>query len=178
MSRDVVYLNPEDSIFDAAKLFSQLDIHGLPVVKDEKLVGMITVTDIIKFIDIKIDNFPEIKGAGLPQIILTIFKTLKSSETFEQEMEKISNSRVGDIMTKELITVKQNATFLEIARIMDQSNIHRVPVISRNRLIGMVTGVDLMKVLIQVPKKKKSYKISKVKNGIKNRVKEKPKKSS
>ena len=54
MSKDVVYLHPDDSIFDAAKLFSQLDIHGLPVVKDDKLIGMITVTDIIRFINFMI----------------------------------------------------------------------------------------------------------------------------
>jgi len=155
MSKDVVYLHPNDSIFDAANLFSQLDIHGLPVVKDNKLVGMITVTDIIKFIDIKTDNLPELKGTGLHDIILTIFKTVKSSETFEKEMEKISNSKVGDIMSKDLITVNQNATFLEIAKIMDKHSIHRVPVVSRNRLVGMITGVDLIKVLLKDPKRKR-----------------------
>ncbi len=155
MSTDVVYLHPEDSIFDAANLFSQLDIHGLPVVKDDKLVGMITVTDIIKFIDIKTDNLPELKGTGLHDVILTIFKTVKSSEDFEKELEKISNSKIEDIMSKELITINQKATFLEIAKIMDKHNIHRVPVVSRNRLVGMITGVDLMKVLLKNPRKKR-----------------------
>ena len=155
MSTDVVYLHPDDSIFDAAKLFSQLDIHGLPVVKDDKLIGMITVTDIIRFIDIKTDNIPELKGAGIHDVILAIFKTVKSSESFEKELEKISNSKIEDIMSKELITINQKATFLEIAKIMDKNNIHRVPVVSRNRLIGMITGVDLMKVLLKTPRKKR-----------------------
>jgi len=155
MSKDVVYLHPDDSIFDAAKLFSQLDIHGLPVVKDDKLIGMITVTDIIRFIDIKTDNIPELKGAGIHDVILAIFKTVKSSESFEKELEKISNSRIEDIMSKELITIDQKATFLEIAKIMDKHNIHRVPVVSRNRLVGMITGVDLMKVLLKTPRKKR-----------------------
>jgi len=155
MSTDVVYLHPDDSIFDAAKLFSQLDIHGLPVVKDDKLIGMITVTDIIKFIDIKTDNLPELKGTSISDVILTIFKTVKSSESFEKELEKISNSKIEDIMSKELITINQKATFLEIAKIMDKNNIHRVPVVSRNRLIGMITGVDLMKVLLKTPRKKR-----------------------
>jgi len=156
MTKDVIYLHPEDTIFEAAKLFSQLDIHGLPVVKDGKLIGMITVTDIIKFIDIKTDNIPEIKGAALPDVILAIFRTMKSSENFERELEKISNFKVEDIMSKEVIIVNQKTSFLEIARLMDKHNIHRVPVVSKNKLVGMITGVDLMKVLIKSSKRSKS----------------------
>ena len=102
MSKDFISLRPEDSIFEAAKIFSQLDVHGLPVVKKGRIVGVMTVTDIIKFIDIKTDELPEFKGMGIAQLILTIFKTLKSSETFEKELKKISNSKVEDIMVKEL----------------------------------------------------------------------------
>jgi len=156
MSKDVICLHPEDSIFEAAKLFSQLDIHGLPVVKNGKLIGMITVTDIIKFIDIKTDNIPEIKGTALPDVILAIFRTMKSSENFERELEKISNFKVEDIMSKEVIIVNQKTSFLEIARLMDKHNIHRVPVVSKNKLVGMITGVDLMKVLIKSSKRSKS----------------------
>ncbi|MBC8357433.1 MAG: CBS domain-containing protein [Candidatus Aminicenantes bacterium] len=170
MSKDVVYLRPEDSIFDAAKLFSELDIHGLPVVKNDKPVGMITVTDIIKFIDLQIGSLPEIKGAGLAQAILAIFKTLRSSEKFEKELSKISTLKVEDIMTTDLITISLNTNFMEIAKIMDEKKIHRLPVISRNRLVGMVTGVDLMKVLIQPPKKRKS-RISKIKSAVRRKKK-------
>ena len=178
MSTDLIYLNPEDSIFEAASLFSKLDVHGLPVVKNQKIMGIITVTDIIKFIDIKTDNLPEFKGSGLPQIILTIFKTLKSSDTFEKEMEKISNTKVEDMMTKELITTNQNTSFIEIAKLMDERKIHRLPVVKRNKLIGMVTGVDLMKVLVGTLRKKKKVKIPKLRKKVKNNSGKEPKKSS
>jgi CBS domain-containing protein len=161
MSTDIISLKPDDSIFDAAKLFSKLDVHGLPVVKNQKIVGIITVTDIIRFIDIKIDDLPELKGSGLANIILTIFKTLKSTESFEKEMQKISNTKVEDIMTKELVTINRNTNFIRIAKLMDQNKIHRLPVVSRKKLVGMVNGVDLMKVLMKPPGKKKKRKIPK-----------------
>ncbi|NCN39103.1 MAG: hypothetical protein COY38_01450 [Candidatus Aenigmarchaeota archaeon CG_4_10_14_0_8_um_filter_37_24] len=160
MSGDVVYLHPNDSIFDAAKLFSELDIHGLPVVRGERLVGMITVTDIVKFIDIKIDNLPELKSGSLTDVVITIFKTLKSSETLEREMHKISTTKIEDIMTKDLITVSQNTPFIEIAKLMEEHKIHRMPVVSRNRLVGIITGVDLMKVMIE-PHARRKVKIPK-----------------
>ena len=73
-----------------------------------------------------------------------------------QKLEKISNFKVEDIMSKEIITVNQKTSFLEIARLMDKHNIHRVPVVSKNKLVGIITGVDLMKVLIKSSKRSKS----------------------
>lgn len=155
MAKDFVYLNPEDSIFEAAKIFSDLDAHGLPVVKDEKLLGVISISDIIKFIDLQIDSLPELKGASIPDVILTIFKTLKSSDIFEKEMEKISTTKVEDIMTKDVVAVGKSTSFIEIAKIMNEKNIHRLPVVCRGKIVGMITGIDLVKVLIEKPKKSK-----------------------
>ncbi|WP_421764834.1 CBS domain-containing protein [Ekhidna sp.] len=42
-------LSPEDTIKDAAEIFSKREFHALPVVQNEKLVGIITTTDIINY---------------------------------------------------------------------------------------------------------------------------------
>lgn len=42
MSKDLVVVHPETPIFDAVDLMKQHDIHRLPVLKDERLVGLIT----------------------------------------------------------------------------------------------------------------------------------------
>ncbi|MEP1032012.1 CBS domain-containing protein [Ekhidna sp.] len=42
-------VSPEDTIKSAAEIFTKREFHALPVVKDEKLVGIITTTDIIKY---------------------------------------------------------------------------------------------------------------------------------
>ncbi|MEO9871419.1 CBS domain-containing protein [Ekhidna sp.] len=42
-------VSPDDTIKDAAEVFSKREFHALPVVKNEKLVGIITTTDIINY---------------------------------------------------------------------------------------------------------------------------------
>lgn len=55
MSKDVVYVSPDTLLEEASILMRDNDIGGLPVVEDEKLVGIITETDIF-------DSFIEIMG--------------------------------------------------------------------------------------------------------------------
>ena len=49
MKHSPVTVGPEDTIQDAAKIFSEREFHALPVVENENLVGIITTTDIMKF---------------------------------------------------------------------------------------------------------------------------------
>ena len=48
MTRDAVMISPEKSIVEAAKLLIEHDIRRLPVVEEKKLVGIITVADIVR----------------------------------------------------------------------------------------------------------------------------------
>lgn len=51
MSRNVVTLNPDDSIIDAAQLMLDNKVSGLPVVDDHgKLIGILTESDIFKML--------------------------------------------------------------------------------------------------------------------------------
>ena len=49
MKHSPVTVNPEDTIKDAAEILADREFHALPVVSGEKLVGIITTTDIIKY---------------------------------------------------------------------------------------------------------------------------------
>lgn len=50
MTADPVTIGPEASVLDAAKLMRERKYGGLPVVEDDRLVGMITVTDLLDFL--------------------------------------------------------------------------------------------------------------------------------
>lgn len=50
MSKNVKTVSPEDTIKDVAETFATKDFHSLPVVEDGKLVGIVTTTDIIKYL--------------------------------------------------------------------------------------------------------------------------------
>ena len=48
MSKDPVCISPDDSVNEAVRKILSLKIGGLPVIKEHKLVGIITTTDILK----------------------------------------------------------------------------------------------------------------------------------
>jgi CBS domain-containing protein len=54
MTRDVITLSPELSLFDAAQKFLELKIRRFPVLKDGKLVGQLSLSDVIR-------TFPKLK---------------------------------------------------------------------------------------------------------------------
>jgi signal-transduction protein with cAMP-binding, CBS, and nucleotidyltransferase domain len=56
MSSPVVVVNPDDSVWDAAQLMKTRRIHRLPAVKDSRLVGMITTSDIVRLCSIGSDS--------------------------------------------------------------------------------------------------------------------------
>jgi CBS domain-containing protein len=50
MQEDIMTLRRDDTVRKAAELLAQGEYHSLPVVEDEELVGMVTSTDIIKYL--------------------------------------------------------------------------------------------------------------------------------
>lgn len=50
MTKNPVSLKSEDTVREAAELFSKMSFHSIPVVDDGKLVGIITTTDLIKYL--------------------------------------------------------------------------------------------------------------------------------
>ncbi|MBI5698652.1 MAG: CBS domain-containing protein [Thaumarchaeota archaeon] len=56
MSTPVVVVNPDDSVWEAAQLMKLRKIHRLPAVKDSRLVGMITTSDIVRLCSIGSDS--------------------------------------------------------------------------------------------------------------------------
>lgn len=56
MSTPVIVVNPDDSVWEAAQLMKLRKIHRLPAVKDSRLVGMITTSDIVRLCSIGSDS--------------------------------------------------------------------------------------------------------------------------
>jgi len=148
MNEDVVFLSPDDTIFEAAKLLSQLNIAGAPVVKKGKIVGIISISDIIKFIDIKLGNLPKIDTPGLSSLLLVFFKMKKIHSDFGKEMTKITKSTVKEVMTKNVISISSSSTLIEAAELMEKYNVNRLPVVSEGKLVGIVARADLIRALI------------------------------
>ncbi len=144
MSSPPISIHEEKTLRDALELLAEHRFSGLPVVNSEgKIAGIISDTDIIRYSE-KINVVPTTNLSGWisPYVdVSTLTTTRKGVETLHQ-------TRIGDIMTKKVFTVNEEAEATDIARLMNRRNINRVPVVdSNNKLVGIVTRADMVQCL-------------------------------
>jgi len=146
MNPKVIYFKPEDSIFEVAKVFSEFDISGAPVVKDDKVIGVISESDIVKFMSLKLGKKPT---APVLSLSLLVFSFIKDNVELKAEVSRISKTKIGDIMSKDIVSIPSEASMLEAACVMEKRDINRLPVIDGEKLVGIIARADLIKALIE-----------------------------
>jgi CBS domain-containing protein len=115
------------------------ELPGLPVVDAEgRCVGMVTEADLV---------LPDDEGdLHLPHYINlfggTVF--LEPLGRFESRLRKAFASTAEDMMTREPLTVEPDTTVREAARVIHDSGHNRLPVVEGERLVGVVTRVDVL----------------------------------
>ncbi len=154
MNPKVIYFSPEDSIFDVAKVFSEKDISGAPVVEKGKVVGIISISDIVKFLSLKLESSKlELSNPlSLTMQILNLIQLGKKYLEFKKEIEKISHTKVKDVMCKKVVCIGPDDSLLEAATKMTENDVNRLPVVDENgKLIGIIAREDLVRSLLSTP---------------------------
>jgi CBS domain-containing protein len=129
-------LGPEQTVEDVIKLFAESGISGAPVVEDSRLVGIVTEGDLIfRDAEIKAPGFLDILGGVIP---------LGDWNEYRQEAIKSAGVTVGEVMTREVITVSPDDSLAEAATIMAEERIKLLPVAEEGRLRGVVTRMDIL----------------------------------
>ena len=148
MRRNVIYFSPKDSIFEIARVLSRENISGAPVIDGGKVTGVISETDIVRFMKIKLPKFR--LATEEPHVLALLTAELVKEEVeFVREIKKIARTEVGDFMSKDIISVSPESTLLEAAEVMENKKVSRLPVIASGRLVGMISRIDLIKALVE-----------------------------
>ncbi len=138
MVKKVITIQKDASVEELSELLVKNRISGVPVIDgDGKLVGIATEGDlIIKDSDLHFPRYFKL----LDSIIY-----LESLNKFKKSLKKFLGTKVEDVMTAEIKTVKEEAPVGEAANIMIKYNINRVPVLdSKDELVGIVTRADIV----------------------------------
>ena len=144
METDWPTLGPERTVEDAIKLFAEARISGAPVVEDGRLIGIITEGDLIfQDAEIKAPGFLDILGGLVP---------LGNTEEYRTEALKSAGVTVGEIMTDDPVTVAPEATLAETATVMAEQRKKILPVIEGERLVGMITRMDILTLHVLKPR--------------------------
>lgn len=145
MEKHVISVSPETSLLDVHRLFVEEEISGAPVVDGQgNLVGVVSQSDLLRAVDeerdtaiVEADYFRELLPYSVPD-------WAASSEDFQN---RLGERRVEEVMTHGLICVSPEAGAPEIARTLRENHVHRVFVVEDQRLLGVVSAFDVLKVI-------------------------------
>jgi len=141
MTVDVITVAPETSVTDLARLLASHNIGGAPVVDvSGRLLGVVTENDLID----------QTKKIHIPTVIAILDSLifLERPNKMEKDIRKFAGSTVADIYTKSPLTVDEDTPLDELATIMAEKNVHTLPVMRGEQLVGVIGKGDIIKTLI------------------------------
>jgi len=127
MSSPVKTIPPELPIVDALNQMKRDNIRRYPVVKDGKLVGIVSDKDLLN-------------ASPSPATSLSVWE-------MSYLLSKIT---VKDVMTKQVLTVTEDTPIEEAARIMADNKFGGLPVMRGSAVVGIITETDLFKALLEL----------------------------
>ncbi len=141
MTKEVITVKKATTIRELAALITKHRIGSAPVVDDQgNLIGIVTESDLIE----------QDKSLHIPTVI-SLFDWviyLESDKKFEKELKKVTGQTVADIYTEQVETVTPTTPVNEVADLMSRKKIHTLPVVAGNKLVGIVSRIDLIKTMI------------------------------
>jgi len=141
MTADPVTVRPETSVTDAAHTMAEKRIGALPVVdEDGSMAGFVTEGDLIMQ-DAKV-HFP----TYLSLLGGYVFAP-GSTDRFEAALRKAVGATVRDVMTPDPVTVAPEALVTDVATLLVEQDISRVPVLDGKSLVGIVSKSDIVRSL-------------------------------
>lgn len=118
MTKNVVCVSPEQNLLDVKHIYEKKNFHHhIPVTKNDKLVGLISLVDFMY----------NIAGAGISDDHI-IYKKLK----------------VKDIMTQRPFYLTANATIQDVAKVLAKGKYHAIPIVEDNKIKGIVSTADII----------------------------------
>lgn len=138
MTTPVVTVSPETPVADIARRLIERRISAVPVVDaDGRLIGIVSEGDLIRR--------PETGGERKPSWWLAL---LAEPEVEARAYVKTHGGLARDVMTRDLVTVGEDASLEEIAALLERRRIKRVPVVHEHRLVGIVSRANLLQGLV------------------------------
>ncbi len=127
MSKPVISISPDLPIVDALNLMRREHIRRTPVVKEGKMVGIVSDHDLL--------NASPSQATSLSVWELNYL---------------LSKITVKEVMTKKVLSVNEDTPIEEAARIMADNKIGGLPVLRGEEVVGIITETDLFKIFLEL----------------------------
>ncbi len=127
MTKSLLVGRPDAPMSEITKVMTSHKFRRLPIVMNDVLFGIITATDIVRYI-----------GSG------KVFEKLITGD-----VQEVMDVPVRDLISGNLFTTEPSATVTDAARIMITKKVGALPVIENSQMVGLVTEFDLVRALAE-----------------------------
>lgn len=126
MTVDPMTVGPRDSLQKAIELLRRRDIRSIPVVEENKLIGIVTDRDIRQ--------------------VAPAYPLFRDEEEIRRYTE---NLRVTAAMTADPMTISPDAPLVQAAKVLETYRISSLPVVDGEKLVGMISVMDLLHAFVE-----------------------------
>jgi acetoin utilization protein AcuB len=127
MSHPIISIASDMPVHDALNMFRREHIRRAPVVKDGKLLGIVSDHDLLN-------------ASPSPASSLSVWE-------MNYLLSKIT---VSEVMSKKVLTVDETTPIEEAARIMADNKVGGLPVMRDGHVVGIITETDLFKIFLEL----------------------------
>ena len=143
MTREVISIDPDSTVLQAARLMLQHHISGLPVIdKNGNLVGVLSEGDFLRRSETRTERH---RSRWL--------EFLMGPGRMAAEYTHSHGSKVSEVMTTEVQTVDEVTPIEDIVELLERRRIKRVPVVCGGQVVGIVTRSNLMRAMVSLARK-------------------------
>jgi len=147
MCTDVLTVYEGWSIRKLSQFFSSYQVSGAPVVAaDNELVGVVTHSDIVRF-ESQVPSESDVRKM-VERITGTYHKDVSHSEVSRVQQKANDYCVINSIMTNKVESVDIHTSLVTCAKILTEKNIHRLFVTNNNALVGVITAMDILKLVL------------------------------
>jgi acetoin utilization protein AcuB len=136
MTRNLITISPEDTIKKVENIFNENHIHHLPVEEGGKFVGIVSKSDYLYFKR----GFNEINVED------------------KWDLFRLKSHKVAEIMTKKTAKMAPDDKINIAIEVFKENLFHAIPILDGERLVGIVTTMDIITHLSEDREIYKEYK--------------------
>ena len=134
MTPQPVSVSEDTSVIDAADLMKEKKFRRFPVLRGDKLVGVVTDRDVRSAAPSQVISFDDEERKLMPEL-----------------HSLLARVKVGEIMSRDVITIDPDQTVVTAALLMLEYRISGLPVVDcEGKLVGIMTDGDVFKVLVDL----------------------------
>jgi CBS domain-containing protein len=134
MTSPAVVVAPEATVGEIARLLLERGISAVPVTgADGRLAGIVSEGDLMRRVE-----------SGTERTRSWWLRVFGDEDGQAREYAKSHGRRAADVMTREVVTVTEEATLPQIAELLERHRIKRVPVMREGKVAGIVSRANLL----------------------------------